>query len=181
MKAILLSGYRSSEFNDPALGTDLLPTGERRLDNQIQQLQALGFEVICVVSGPDAEEQLRHCARIADTELVFDTNDNVSLASNLKAGLAATNGEGCFVIPVEIAAPPADVWRFLNQEWRRIGFTVDAPVIQATDAQGAPWHSGFPLIITRRGNELIRKMTSFHSLTDPRLSYLHLAPPAKDA
>lgn len=174
MKAILLSGYRASDFNEEPLGLTRAQGGATLMDTQIQQLIQLGLEVICVVSGQDAEQQLRVCPRIADTDLVFDTNDQVSLASNLKSGLAATGEEGCFALPVEITPPPAEVWRFLKHEWARLGFAFEAPVLQAVDAQGAPWHFGFPLLITKTGNKMIRGLTSFHSLTDSRLNYHHL-------
>lgn len=189
MKTVLLSGYRNSDFSETCLGVERDPTGQRLLDRQIHQLSQLGFEIVTVVAGDQADEQLRLCPRIANTELVFDTSDSVSLASNLKAGLNATDGEACFAIPVEVTPPPADLWRFLNQELRRIGFHNVGPVLQAVDAQGAPWHFGFPLLITRKGNQLIRELTNFRSLTDPRLPFDQavytghgtLAPHLKDA
>lgn len=174
MKAILLSGYRTSENNEEALGIGRDQSGQRTIDRHIHQLSQLGFEVVCVLSGAHADEQLRLCPRIANTELVFDTSDHVGLASNAKAGLGATDGEGCFIIPVEVTPPSGELWRFINQEWRRLGFQVESSVLQAVDPEGAPWHFGFPLLVTRKGNQLIREMTNFRSLTDPRLNYHHL-------
>jgi CTP:molybdopterin cytidylyltransferase MocA len=189
VKAILLSGYRASEFNEEPLGLNRGADGTRLLDAQIHQLSQLGLEVVCVVAGEAADQQLRVCPRIANTELAYDTSEQVSLASNVKAGLTASDGEACFIIPVEVIPPSGDQWRFLLQEWRRLGAAFDASVLQAVDPQGAPWHFGFPLLITRKGNQLIQKLSGFHSLTDPRLIYHHvayqgesiLAPPSKAA
>ena len=171
MKAILLGGYRNSEHSEDPLGIQRVEGGQRQLDAQIHALSQLGMEVVCVLSGQHADEQLRLCPRIANTELVFDTNDHVNLASNLKAGLAATDGESCFVIPVEISPAPVPIWRALREDLRHIGFHTEHSVLQAVDTRGAPWHFGFPLLVTRKGNELIRGLSSFQSLLDPRLNY----------
>ncbi len=181
MKVILLSGYRFKEGSEEALGLDRNAEGSRLLDVQIRELTQLGLEVVCVVSGQDADRQLSLCPRIANTELVYDSGSQVSLASNLKAGLTACEDLGCFALPVEIPAPPPELWRFLNHEWRRLGNAFDASVLQAVNSQGAPWHFGFPLVITRKGNEAISKLTDFHSLTDVRLNYHHVLYPTDSA
>lgn len=170
MKVLLLAGYRNIVDEEP-LGLNRDPNGQRILDSRIRELSQLGFEVICVLAGSGADEQLRLCPRIANTELVFDTSDQLSLASNLKTGLAAAENEGCFVLPVEVAPPPADLWRMLRQELGRMGFHTESPILQAIDAQGAPWHLGFPLLITLAGNKQICKLSNFVSLVDPRLPY----------
>ena len=164
MKAILLCGYRNE--ND-GLGKTLL-------DRRIQQLRTLGFEVICVLSGPGADAQLRHCPTLSSAELVFDCADQPSLASNLKAGLAATDGEGCFTIPLEVPLPPEEAWEFLRETWRNEGFHTQTNVFQAVNTEGAPWQFGFPLLITRSGNALIQELEGFHDLVDTRLKYSHL-------
>lgn len=173
MKTLLLCGYRSSDNNEDILGIQRDENHQRLLDLQIQQLSNLGFEVITVLSGEHADEQLRVCPRIANTELVFDTSDSPTLASNLRAGLGATDDEGCFVLPVEIKPPSADVWRFLIQEWHKQGFNAPISILQAATVEGAPWHFGFPLLITRTGNRELRKLQNLLSLSDSRLSYLH--------
>lgn len=174
MKILLLAGYRTSENSEEPLGIQRDESGQRLLDARIRQLSQLGLEVITVLAGIHADEQLRLCPRIANTELAFDTSDHICLATNLKAGLAATELEGCYVLPVEIPPPPAEVWRFLRQEWGRIGFHTETYILQATDAQGAPWHFGFPLLITAAGNKHIRKLNDFRSLMDTRLTYHQL-------
>ncbi len=171
MKVLLLAGYRTSDNSEEPLGIERDTGGQRLLDARIHQLSQLGLEVITVLSGQHADDQLRLCPRIANTELVFDTSDHVCLASNVKQGLAAVGPEGCYVLPVEITPPPADVWRLLRQEWGRMGFHTESAVFQAIDAQGAPWHFGFPLLVTTAGNNLISKISDFRSLTDPRVPY----------
>lgn len=167
MNAILLSGYRQVDENEAPLGTGLI-------DKRIYELQSLGLNVICVLAGHDADDLLRASRRLMSAELVFDTQDNPNLATNLKAGLAATEGEGSFVLPVEMPAPPPPVWWTLREEWRKVGFHTAHSCLQLRDGQGAPLHYGFPLLVTRAGNALIRESKDFRTLVDTRLKYLHL-------
>jgi hypothetical protein len=165
MTALLLCGYRPCDPGEPALGLDLI-------DERIKTLRAFGYKVVCVLAGRQADEQLLHCPRIADCELAFDTNETPNLATNLKTGLHATDGEGCFVFPVEVPVPEKSHWHDLREEWRRIGFHTENSVLQLADAEGALYHYGFPLIVTRKGNALIREIEGFKVLTDTRLTYL---------
>jgi hypothetical protein len=141
-------------------------------------LRELDTDPICVLSGAGADEQLRRCRSIAEVELVYDTNGpEVSLLTNIKAGLAAAEGEACFVLPVEIPCPSqADYWRVLKEGWRQGGLHSQIALVQLLTAQGAPWHYGFPLLVTRFGNEEIRRLEGVKSLLDTRLKYLHLRP-----
>lgn len=167
MKVLLLCGYRVSESSEPTLGVDLI-------DKRILQLRRLGLEVICVLAGQSADDQLRICRRIADCELAFDTSDVPNVASNVKAGLAAVDGVGCVVLPVEVPVPDESFWHQLREKWRTIGFHTPHSILQMVDSQGAPCHHGFPLLITRKGNALIRELPEFKSLLDTRLNYLHV-------
>jgi hypothetical protein len=165
MTALLLCGYRACDPGESALGLDLI-------DERIKTLRGFGYKVICVLAGGQADEQLLRCRRIAECELAFDTNDEPNLATNLKAGLAATDGEGCFVFPVEVPVPEKSHWHDLREEWRRIGFHTENSAVQLADREGAPCHYGFPLIVTRKGNALIREIEDFKTLSDTRLKYL---------
>lgn len=167
--ALLLCGYRTTDPGERALGIDLI-------DDRIKTLRWLGFKVICVLAGQQADEQLASCRMIADCELAFDTNDVPNLATNLKAGLAATDGEGCFVLPVEVPMAEKTHWQNLREEWRRIGFHTENSALQLADAEGALCQYGFPLLITRKGNALIREIEGFTSLNDTRLKYLLVRP-----
>lgn len=173
MKTLLLCGYHeSTEQNILGLNRD---DSERTLiDRRIQEIKRLGFEIICVFGGKYADEQLRQTMHVADTELVYDTSDTISLASNIKAGLAATDGESCYVIPVEIQPPPLEYWHGLYKELRNKGFLWPVSMLQGADIQGAPSHYGFPLLITRKGSQTIRDLSGFHSLLDSRLTYQHV-------
>lgn len=176
MKVLLLSGYRETN-KDQALGLE----GEKPLlENQIQSLKAMGFEVVTVVSGPAADEQLRKCPAIADGDLIFDKTEQVSLASNLRSALDATEGESCFILPVEIPAPDRKIWQSLTQELRNQGFQTKAAFLQAITPEGAPCHFGFPLLLTRNGQDQIREIDNLHTLNDARLEYHHLVFPSTD-
>jgi|GEM_PF-1332386 len=173
MTILLLCGYRDREDGEKALFFS-------HIDNRIRELRHLGLDVICVLGGATADEQLRHCRRIADCDLVFDTNDQPNLASNLKAGLAGTDGSGCFALPVEVPCPPREAFEILREVWRTRGFLTETNIYQLVSREGAPLqetiplHYGFPLLITRSGNSSIKEMQGFHSLLDTRLKYAQL-------
>ena len=172
MRVILLCGYRTGE--DVALGLERNSSGVTLIDRRIIELTSRGFEVICVLSRNSADEILRESRQLPEVEIVYDTHgDDANLATNLKSGLAATDGEGCFAIPLEIPVPPPELWAFIREAWRRQGFHTDTSVFQI--AQGAPRHYGFPLLISRKGNALIRSLKGFENLVDARLKYQHLA------
>jgi hypothetical protein len=107
--------------------------------------------------------------------LVFDTTDHPNLASNLKAGLAGTDGAGCFALPVEVPVPPREVFATLREGWRTRGFLTETNIYQLLTDEGAPSHYGFPLLVTRSGNSTIKHMDGFRSLLDTRLKYSGLA------
>ena len=163
MSVVLLCGYREREAGEIALFHSVI-------DHRIRELKRMGLEVICVLSGAYADDQLRHCARIADCELVFDTQENPNLATNLKAGLAGTDGAGCFVLPVEIPPPGPHEWETLRKGWRVRGFLTETSIYKAAASQ-----FGFPILVTRNGNSTIREMTAFRTLLDERLRYEDLA------
>lgn len=168
MKTVLLSGYRSG------LCLERNSRGELLIDIRIHHLQRLGFEVVCVLAGAEADDVLRASRALMNVELVFDTSDHPTLASNLKAGLFATEGEGCYTLPLEVAPPELNSWNFLREQWRKAGFQTSTSAFQVVDAQGAPCHFGFPILLSRSGNSLIRGLTGFTSLVDTRLKYQHL-------
>jgi hypothetical protein len=163
MTVVLLCGYRNREDSEPALFYSCL-------DNRIAELKRMKFNVVCVLAGAHAEDQLRLCPRIADCELVFDTQDEPNLATNLKAGLAGTDGSGCFVLPVEIPCPSWAEFETVREGWRTRGFLTETSVYKAASSD-----FGFPLLVTRKGNAAIREMANFRTLTDGRLKYEDLA------
>ena len=167
MRALLLCGYRA-DIGESSATINLI-------DTRIRQLRALGFEVVTVIAGKSGDEILRRSKLIAETELVYDANgEDSNLASNLKAALAATEGEGCFALPLEVPCPPNELWNFLREQWRKQGFHTDTSVFHAVESEGAPCHYGFPLLISRKGNGLIRRLQGFLTLSDARLKYQHL-------
>jgi molybdopterin-guanine dinucleotide biosynthesis protein A len=176
MKILLLCGYRSTDASEVPLG---LQRDEKRvtlLDRQISILMLFGYEVITVLSGAAADEQLRQSRRLPQTEMVFDQSVRPSLLSNAREGALSARHEACFVLPVEIPVPPAEIWNSLRNEYARIGFQTEKSVIQVG---GAAHHYGFPLLFTRQGAECLQITEDLNGLSDARLSYLHLAPEAK--
>lgn len=162
MTVLLLCGYRNCDPGETALGVNLI-------DQKIEELRRLGFAVVCVLSGQHADEQLRLCRRIAEVELVYDTQEEPNLATNIKAGLAGTDGSACFVLPVEVPTPPFSEWSAVREHWRRLGFHTPTWLYRA------PSQLGFPLLVTRAGNKGILDAEGFRSLVDARLKYQDLA------
>lgn len=182
MKTLLLCGYRKSELGEPTLGLERGEDGVTLLERRIRQLKSLRHDIIVVLAGNEADEILRQCPSIADTELAYDTNDTEStLTTNLKAGLAAGAGHSCYVLPVEIPVPEYPTWNFLREGFRRYALQAKVTIVQTLDSQGAPLHFGFPLLITRFGNSEIRATPELKTLADTRLKYLHLDSELKDA
>lgn len=179
MKVILLCGYRTEDSSEEALGLERDEDGVTLIDRRIQQLGALGLEIICVLSGNSADRQLRHCTRIANVELAYDDDAETCLASNLRAGLAAVEDDGCFVLPIEIPCPPSETWENLKELWRKVRFENEYAALQLAESEGALCQYGFPLLITQQGNQVLRDTPQIRSLVDARLKYLRLAPQAK--
>lgn len=176
MKTLLLCGYRSSQDHDEdPVGVERGEDGLTLIDRRIAQLKGIGLEPVCVLAGNTADEQLRRCRGIAAAELVFDdTKPQVSLTTNILSGLLAYENEACYVLPAEIPCPPISHFEFLKHSYLNAGSQGQISLIQAVDAQGAPWHFGFPLLITRFGNKELRRLPGLTSLTDTRLNYLHV-------
>jgi hypothetical protein len=173
MTTLLLCGYRNSEQTDQALGLEIVE-GMTLLDRRIAQLQAMGHNVVCVVAGQSAEAQLRSCRRMHQTELAYDDLAAPTLLSNIKFGLSTCPEHAVFVHPIEIPVPSADQFRRLKDGWLQFGLENKTHIVQFGASLEAPWHFGFPLLVTRTGNLVLRSLPSLMSLVDTRLKYLHL-------
>jgi hypothetical protein len=161
MDVLILAGYKKNHSLDPVL-----------LDRQIERTREMGLNPIVVLSGKYADETLRRSLLLSSCELVFDTNDeDVSLMTNLKAGIQMV-AETCFVLPVEVPAPPSEAWKALKIAFQTSGFTTKFALLQLTDQQGAPWNWGFPLFVTRFGRHLLLNEENLTSFFDPRWTYL---------
>lgn len=169
MRAVILCGYRGLDEGEEALGLQRNASGKTLLEVQIETLTAMRFDVTCVLSGNMADEQLRACRRLGEVEMVFDDAKNPSLLSNAREGAKSEHLEACFMLPVEIPAPPREVWDFLRGVYNKGGHDTMESAFQT----GA---SGFPLLFTRRGVEQLQKIADLKSLLDPRLAYLPVAP-----
>ena len=174
MKTLLLCGYRLKDDSELALGVKRETPQLNLIEHRLRQLREFDQEVICVVSGADADAQLRHCPAIQNAELIYDTNDPISLLSNARAGIFAAPREAYFVLPLEVPPPPPEVWAFLKNEYGKAGFATPLALIQAVaSVEGAPCHHGFPLLLTRTGAKLLQETPDLRSLVDPRLPYGH--------
>lgn len=180
MRTLLLCGYRSP------LGLDRCPQGRTLIERRLAALHEYGSPVVAVLSGAFADEQLRQCPRLADVELAYDNSgdnsgDNygvrTSLTTNVVVGLEDRDREPFFVLPVEIPLPDRDTWNGLLEAAESEHLPEKASLIQAVTPQGAPWHYGFPLVVSRFGNRELRRLKELNSLLDPRLNYLHLVLP----
>lgn len=176
MDVLLLAGYRSNLAKTALQESN----GVIFFDQQLIALQNLGLNPIIVLSGSSADEILRKSAELRKCELVFDTNDDLSnMMTNLKAG-ALASAQTCFALPLEIPCPEKAVWTALKQAFQKTGFSTKRAVIQLTDEQGAPWHWGFPLFLTRLGHHLLVNEANLTSLFDLRLSFFHSVFPAPE-
>lgn len=171
MDVLILAGYRQNLHSILLRRTS--SDAPLFLDQQITAAQALGLHPIVVLSGGHADEILRQSLALRTCELVFDTNDGeATLMTNLKAGVHVISNTG-FILPVEVPCPEKAVWVALKQAFQRTGFSTRKAFIQLTDPQGAPWHWGFPLYMTRLGRHLLLNEPNLHSLVDPCLTYFH--------
>jgi hypothetical protein len=173
MKILLLAGYRTPVGKEIPVGLHVDGNGQSILSSQIIQWSNIGFEVVTILAGPQAEEQIRKCRELDNIEIAFDTTANPTLISNLSAGLYTTE-ESALVQPVELPFPGRAVCSFLKNESGKIIARSPHTFLQAVDDKGAPCHMGFPLLVTRSGNQLIRSLDDLSGLNDPRLNYLKI-------
>ena len=166
MKVLLLCGYRSLDPLEKAVGLERDGEGRTLIDGRILQLKAMGLSVITVLSGETADEQLRHSPLIAQTDMAFANGRN--LLANIQEGLTLLKEEACFALPVEVPPPPQEVWKFLLNEYGKLGFATEECGLQT-----AMCH--FPLLLTHHGCQRLQNTEGLTSLVDARLKYVHLS------
>lgn len=173
MDVLLLCGYRPNE----PIGLEQDSDGFIFLDYQIHRLQNIGLSPIVVVSGAYAEPLIRQSKFLESCELVFDTNDKeANLFTNVRAGLK-TCEQACFVFPAEVPVPPEIIWKQLKIDLLRKGFSTDIHAFQVATPKGAPWHYGFPVLLSNFGRKSFLNIKNLGGLTDRRLRY-HFSRPA---
>lgn len=167
MDVLLLGGYRNQPMGLQRNKED----GELWIDFQIRTLKEIGLSPIVILAGAHADNVLRVSRQLETCELVFDTNGTeANLFSNLRAGLHVTS-DACFVLPVEIPAPPETAWKQLKAELVQHGLLTSHHVFQLPMAEGAPWQYGFPLLVTAVGGKMILNLKDATGLTDERIGY----------
>src|SRR2546423_43997 len=124
MKVLLLCGYRPTDSLEPVLGLARDENGATLIDQRIVALRELGLEIVTVLGGRTADEQLRQSRCIQYTDLAFDTSESPSLLNNTLAGHAVMTGtsEAYFVMPVEVPLPPQELWHFLINAYAKAGY-----------------------------------------------------------
>lgn len=165
MNCIILAGYRPSTEED-LLGFKQTENGSYQLRENIQTLKDYGYTVTVVLSGNLADEQLLRCREIIDCELVFDTNGNeASLLTNTRSGLAAVN-DHTYIFPVELIPPKKEIFKGLLAQLQMAGYATASHIFRSEiDHQ-------FPLLLTRKGREVILSDTEITSFLDAKLKYV---------
>lgn len=112
-----------------------------------------------LVLGVDGDDILESCERLDDAELVFDPNDpgdepgaSKDMFSAVKAGLYGTNA-GTFVWRLDRPFPTEEVWT-------RLETTLRLDDEKKTDVYGCDGDPSDLLLITARGNKLLRERHS---------------------
>lgn len=165
MNCLLLAGYRSSS-NEELLGFRETENGSFELKDAIKNLKDLGHTVTVVLSGNRADEQLLRCREIMDCDLVFDTHgDEANLLTNTRAGLHSVQ-DHTFVFPVELKAPPAEIWKGLLAQLQMTGYATASHIFRSE------FDHHFPLLLTRQGREVILTDTQISSFLDTKLNYI---------
>lgn len=171
MNVLILAGYKpNSHLRNLSQQT---PDSPIFLDQQIKAALELQLSPIVVLSGSEADQVIRKSQNLEHCELIFDTHDEteVSLMTNLKAGVLGIS-ETAFVLPVDIPCPHKALWVALKRVFQETGFSTKYAAIQLVDNQGAPWHWGFPLYLTRLGKHLLLN-EPLSSLLDSQFTYFH--------
>lgn len=168
MRVLLLAGYKSTTVeNCPWLQFE----GELpQLENRLRQIRQITSDCVVVMAGESAEYALRVCPTLQHCELVFDTNANLSLMTNLKAALKL----GCnpaLVLPVEAPLSGTTEVKKLVSSAVQQGLQCPAHLLQGVNSNGNLWNGGFPLVLTSQGAQTIAKNRDLGSLLDPGLIY----------
>ena len=165
MNCLLLAGYRPSTSDD-LLGFKDTDYGSFELRECIRNLKQMGHTVTVVLAGNLADEQLLRCREIMDCELVFDTYGNeANLMTNTRAGLHAVDNH-TFVFPVELKAPPTEIWKSLLAQLQMTGYATTSHIFRSE------FDHHFPLLLTRKGREVILSDAQISSFLDEKLQYI---------
>lgn len=170
MKAFLLAGYRESQ--NPAFPFALRPyEGQTLLDWQIQQLKRSRFEVCVILAREESEVIIRTSRLVHDCELIFDTSDkDANLVSNARAGMAITTDQA-IILPVDQICPPPESLSLLVKASARAGLRTSTHFFTLADLNNLPDPALFPLLITRCGNDFLKKTTDLNNFGDTRFVY----------
>lgn len=151
MKTLLLLGNHSNDRHP----CDIEMGNTHLLDWQIQNLENLGHEVVVVFGGKESDLILRGSQKIQNCDIIYDTNDDeITWSTNLRSGLYGVKRH-CFVLPIYIPCPPAQVWRDIETHLFRHALDRKAHIIKPHRPEKGLLQPGFPWLVTARGKNFI--------------------------
>ncbi len=169
MRGLLLAGYRADSAEDSHFS---LKTTDQKslLDLQIEHLEQNKLEVVVTLAGLSADLVLRRSLHLPRVELVFDTHteEEVSLMTNIKAGLALTT-DAAIVQPVEGPLFDPHIIQQLLKDYYYAGLRTDIHIFTWAKPEELPDPRLFPCLITRSGNAFLKQTPDLRDLNDARL------------
>lgn len=172
MKVILLAGQNPFSLTYPVslAAFDNQPL----LDHHIELVVKLGFEPLVVLDGKDADLVLLNSKKLAQVELIYDTNDIPTFMTNLRSGLYATHRE-CFVLPIWQQIPSKKAWQQMIYSYYHRDLNQLAHVVQPYCPVNGEMTAGFPLLVTKNGRLFLRRNKDIQSLSDERVKLARVA------
>lgn len=167
MKLLLLAGDDSVDSGSLVA---LRPMGRQIwIDWQIERMQTLGFEIGVVLAGPLSEVILQASRRIQDCDLVYDTaTPHFHLLSNLRAGLYSVVKDA-LALPIFTPCPQRGILHKILHHPHRCavpGLHIAQPYFPSSGSL----HPGYPIYVSKKGNELLKWDDEIDSLQHSSLT-----------
>lgn len=138
------------------------------IDWQLDRFESWGYEPIVVIDKKLSELLLRGSQRIEDFEIVYDTNENPSLNSQLLAGLYLVNTY-CVALPVQVLAEDQKIFHHIQRHYWNLGPLSQVDWVQIFTPVNGHMLPGYPVLITPSGKRHIKSLDDFNGLQDPRI------------
>ena len=165
MQTILLCGKHGKTEN---ISLKKCAKDHYLIDIQISALKKMGFDITVVLDKEHGDEILSKSKFIKDCDLVYDTNNDASLYSNLKSALYSVETLA-FVVPVYAPLPIATHWNTLlnnnfKNDYKDLHFV--QTVFKSASSGKRP---GYPLFITKSGYNFIKESKGIKTFQDQKL------------
>lgn len=158
------------------------PQGERtpgqKLDQRIEELHQCELEPLVILGGWEAESILRSSQKLSQVELIFDTNEERSLLSGLRAGLRGVHKDS-LIVPLYGTRISREIWQNLWQ-WSLQEATHRVFHLIHISCYSDQNSCVYPFLVTRTGKNFILDTPSIETLSDPRLEIGTLGPDVND-